>query len=405
MINIYKHKYLKYKFKYNKLKFQLGGNINRIEADKIYDTDPSIAFQLYQKAAEEGDIKSYYILSEMYKKGHGVKENLLESIKLYKIANIHTFNNFLVTMFIPEELRNKDKLYLFIGTFPYIYLKNEWKAGESYKMVENSIEYNLIIKDVLKEHNNKLIRDKRRREELDIQTFKYFNDEPLSEEEIKLSNRIYYFIDKEYNEFYRNILKLYLTSNSYDSLGNFYNSVYYLPIKFITGDNFIRIEFTRLNIVIYIIEMIIPSEYNFSTHNLTSIDSDYQNQMSYTKECTLSEVWIRFYSNILNFLENHKKEFYLFNDALIYSGQLKAQNRYFEFFCEFGYILYKLNENNKGDQVYVVFPNDKTFKFINDRNSGPIKLENNILPKFKKLNEIYNHNFGDKVVKIEDRRK
>ena len=98
MINIYKHKYLKYKFKYNKLKFQLGGNINRIEADKIYDTDPSIAFQLYQKAAEEGDIKSYYILSEMYKKGHGVEENLLESIKLYKIANIHTFNNFLVTI-------------------------------------------------------------------------------------------------------------------------------------------------------------------------------------------------------------------------------------------------------------------------------------------------------------------
>jgi hypothetical protein len=151
--------------------------------------------------------------------------------------------------------------------------------------------------------------------------------------------------------------------------------------------------------------MIIPSEYNFGAHNLTSIDSDYPNQMSYTKECTLSDVWLRFYSNILNFLENHEKEFYLFNDALIYSGQLNAENRYFEFFCEFGYILYKLNENNKGDQVYVVFPNNKKFKFINDRDYGPIKLENNILPKFKKLNEIYNHNFGDKVVKIEDRRK
>ena len=309
-------------------------------------------------------------------------------------------------MFNPEELSNKDKLYLFIGTFPYIYLTNEWKAGESFKMVENSIEYNLIIKDVIKEHNNKLIRDKRRREELDIQTFQYFNDEPLSEEEINLSNRIYYFIDKGYNEFYRNILKFYLTTNSSDSFDNFHNSVYYLPIRFSTGDNFIRIEFTRLNIVIYIIEMNFPSEYNFSRHNITSVVSDYPNQMSYTKNCTLSDVWTRFYSNILNFLENHRKEFYLFNDALIYSGQLNAENRYFEFFCEFGYILYKLNENNKGDQVYVVFPNDKTFKFIDEyRNSGPIKLENNILPKFRKLNEIYNHNFGDKIVNIEDRRK
>ena len=148
MINIYKQKYLKYKFKYNKLKYQLGGNINRIAADKIYYTNPHAAFQLYKKAAEEGDIKSYYLLSKMYEKGHGIKENLLESTKMYKLGNIHTFNNFLVTMFIPEELINKDKLYLFIGTFPYIYLKNEWKAGESYKMVENSIEYNLIIKDI-----------------------------------------------------------------------------------------------------------------------------------------------------------------------------------------------------------------------------------------------------------------
>ena len=84
MTNIYKQKYLKYKFKYSELKYQLGGNI-------------------------------------------------------------HNFNNFLVTMFIPEELSNKDKLYLFVGTFPYIYFNHQWKAGESYKMVENSIEYNLII--------------------------------------------------------------------------------------------------------------------------------------------------------------------------------------------------------------------------------------------------------------------
>ena len=57
MINIYKQKYLKYKFKYSELKFQLGGNINRIAADKIYYTNPHAAFKLYIKAAEEGDIK------------------------------------------------------------------------------------------------------------------------------------------------------------------------------------------------------------------------------------------------------------------------------------------------------------------------------------------------------------
>jgi len=387
-------------------KFQFGGNINKIEADKIYNTKPTLAFQLYQKAAEEGDIKSYYIISEMYKRGHGIKKNMVESERMYKMANILTFNNFLVTMFTQEELSNKDKLYLFIGTFPYVYKNWEWKAGESYKMVESSVEYNSIIKDIINEHDKKLERDKHTRKELKIETFKYLDDEPLLEEEINLSNRIYYFFDKEYDEFYRNILKLYLTTNS-----SFYGkSVYYLPIKFISGDNFIRIEFTRLNTVIYIIEMIIPSEYKFSdSHNSTIIDSDYPNQMSYTKECALSDVWNRFYANIFNFLENPKKEFYLCNDALIYTNfNLMSQNRYFEFFCEFGYILYKLNENNKGAQVYIVLPNDKKMEIIEGISSREKyeeigKVKNDILPQFKKLSEIYNHNFGDKLVKIEDR--
>lgn len=358
MINTYKQKYLKYKVKYNKLKFQIGGNKNRIEADNIYDTEPCRAFQLYKMAIKEGDIESYYKLAKMYKNGYVVSKDDIEAEKILKNFNI--FNNFLVTLFNKNELNNKNKLYLIIGTYPSVFKGNEWEAGLSYKMIEYSTEYNLIIKEIINEHNNKLIRDKCKNKELNIQTFKYYLDEQLSEKEIELSDRIYYFIDINYDEFYRNILKLYLKTNSSENSYNENNSVYHLPIKFITGDRFMKIEFTRLNIVIYIIEMYIPSEYNFDTRYIkTGYDSDNKDQMSYTKNCALSKEWNIFYYNISNFLENHKKKFYLFNDALIYSGEYFVQNRYFEFFCEFGYILHKLHENKKGDQIYIILPNNK----------------------------------------------
>ena len=161
-------------------------------------------------------------------------------------------------------------------------------------MIESSTEYNLIIK-----------------------TFKYYLDEPLSEIETELSSRIYYFIDINYDEFYRNILKLYQKTNSSENSYNKNDSVYHLPIKFITGDRYMKIEFTRLNIFIYIIEMYIPSEYNFNSHDtLTGYNSDNKDQMSFTKNCKLSKEWKIFYYNILNFLEDHNKKFYLFNDAL-----------------------------------------------------------------------------------------
>ena len=106
--------------------------------------------------------------------------------------------------------------------------------------------------------------------------------------------------------------------------------------------------------------MCIPSEYNFNSHDtLTGYNSDNKDQMSFTKNCKLSKEWKIFYYNILNFLEDHNKKFYLFNDALIYSGEYFVQNRYFEFFCELGYILYKLNKNKKGDQIYIILPNNK----------------------------------------------
>ena len=120
-------------------------------------------------------------------------------------------------------------------------------------MIESSTEYNLIIKKIINEHNNKLIRDKCKNKELDIKTFKYYLDEPLSEIETELSSRIYYFIDINYDEFYRNILKLYLKTNSSENSYNKNDSVYHLPIKFITGDRYMKIEFTRLNIFIYIL--------------------------------------------------------------------------------------------------------------------------------------------------------
>ena len=398
MINTYKQKYLKYKFKYNKLKFQIGGNKNRIEANNIYCTEPSRAFQLYKKAIEEGDIESYNKLAKMYEDGYGVEKNESEANKIRKMAQVNTFNNFLVKMFNPEELNTKNKLYLLIGTFPYLFYKHKREAGKSYQMIEMSIEYNFIIKDIIIEHNNKLTRDKSKNKEINCGTFKYYFDEPLSKKEIELSNRIYYLIDIEYNEFYRNLLKLYLTTNyHHDPERNSLNSVYHLPIKFNTGDNFMRIEFTRLNIVIYIIEMFIPSEYNFDDYDLTRNGSNGLYQMSYSKNCTLSNVWNIFYCNLMNFLENSKKEFYLHNDALWYSfGGDQAQNRYFEFFCELGYILYKLHENKKDNQVYVVLPNNQSFLS---------KYEISRIPNFRKLDEIYQNNFATKIISIEDRHK
>ena len=41
MLNSYKDKYLKYKLKYNNLKFQIAGNKNLCDADEIYNTNPS----------------------------------------------------------------------------------------------------------------------------------------------------------------------------------------------------------------------------------------------------------------------------------------------------------------------------------------------------------------------------
>ncbi len=397
-MNTYKQKYLKYKLKYNKLKFQTGGNKNRFEANDLYCTEPLKAFQLYKKAIDEGDIESYNRLAKMYEDGHGVEKNESEANKLRKLSHVNTFNNFLIKMFNPEELNTKNKLYLLIGTFPYIFNKYKREDGKSYVMIQMSIEYNLVIKDIIIEHNNKLARDKSKNEELNIQTFKYYFDEPLSKKEIELSNKIYYLIDTEYNEFYRNVLKLYLTRNHhYDPEKNLSNSVYHLPIKFNTGDNFMRIEFTRLNIVIYIIEMSIPSEYNFDDYDITRNGSNGQFQMSYSKNCTLSNVWNIFYCNLMNFLENSKKEFYLYNDALWYSsGGNQAQNRYFEFVCELGYILYKLHENKKDNQVFVVLPNNQSFLS---------KYEISRIPNFRKLNEIYQNNFGTKIISIEDRYK
>ena len=75
MIDFYKQKYLKYKLKYNKLKFQIGGNKNRIEADYLYDTEPCKAFQLYKMAIKDGDIESYYKLAKMYINGYIVKKD------------------------------------------------------------------------------------------------------------------------------------------------------------------------------------------------------------------------------------------------------------------------------------------------------------------------------------------
>jgi hypothetical protein len=212
-----------------------------------------------------------------------------------------------------------------------------WKPGESDKMIRYSIEYNMIIRDIFIEHQKKLNRDRVKRKENCIEKFEYYKDEPLSKDEIELSNRIYYLIDSNYTKSYmfelKKILTTALTSISYDIYKHI--TPFHLPIKFDEGENYLKIHFTRLNIVLYIVEMFMPSKYSFG-NKLTKINVNYENEMSYTKKCILSNTWNIMYCNILNFLNNRNNQFYLLNDAILFfNGNKWAQNRYFEFFCEF----------------------------------------------------------------------
>lgn len=399
MFNISKNKYLKYKLKYKNLKLQIAGNKNRISGDENYDTNPSLAAEFYQKAVDEDDIEAHYKLGKMYENGIGVIYNIIKAQDLYKIAALkgHTeslnsfreniFNNFLNKLFTLEELKDKNKVYFLIGTYPFIYKETKWHAGESYKMIEYSIEYNLIIRNILIEHKYKLIRDKCKNKENNIEKFKYYMNEPLSKNELKLSNRIYYFIDTKYDKSYMNILIRYLTTNPINYESKIYDilTTYNLPIEFEEGDNYLKIHFTRLNIVLYIIQMFIPSNYS-SENPITAIGTNFPNKMSYTKKCNLSNKWNVMYCNILNFLNNPNNKFYLLNDALwFYNGNMQAENRYFEFFCEFGYILNELYKKDKAKQVFVVIPNNRKNEFFQ---------YDDIIPKFTNLNEIYRHNFG-----------
>jgi len=159
MIN-FLEKYKKYKLKYKKLKNQLGGNINRINADELYNSNPKKAFELYQLAMTQGDINSYYKVAQMYEEGIGVEKDDSRAVQIRKEADKLNFDNFLRTMFTAKELNKIDKLYLLIGTFPYVFKKNEWEAGSSHIMIENSIEYSLILKSIIEVHNRKLKRDK-----------------------------------------------------------------------------------------------------------------------------------------------------------------------------------------------------------------------------------------------------
>ena len=122
MINSYKDKYLKYKLKYNNLKFQIAGNKNRISGDEIYDTNPSLAAEFYQKAVDEDDLEAHFKLAKMYENGIGVNFDIDRAQNLYKIAGLKghvesidsfrkiNFNNFLNKLFTVDELNDKNKL-------------------------------------------------------------------------------------------------------------------------------------------------------------------------------------------------------------------------------------------------------------------------------------------------------
>jgi hypothetical protein len=386
MINSFKDKYSKYKLKYNNLKIQIAGNKNRISGDEHYDTNPSIAAEFYQKAVDEGDLEAHFKLGKMYEKGIGVMHDNNKAQDLYRIAALkghdeslnsfreNIFNNFLNNLFTIDELRDKNQVYFLIGTYPLIYKETKWNGSEPNKIIENSLEYNIIIRNILIEHENKLTHD----------MSKYNIDDPLSINELELSNRIYYFIDSRYNLSYMNSLKIYLTPSAESKISDTFNT-YNLPIRFNEGYNYLKIHFTRLNVVLYIIKMFVPSQYSFD-ENRTRVGNNSSNQMVYSKKCEPVNTWNGIYCNILNFLNKPNNKFYLLNDALwFYNGNSLAENRYFEFFCEFGYILHKLYQKNKGKQVFVVLPNNRSNEFFNNTN---------IIPKFTNLHDVYIHNFG-----------
>ena len=88
MNNSYKQKYIKYKDKYQKLKFQLGGNTNTTEAIRMEKTDITRAVELYKIAVKECDSEAQYRLGNILLQGReSIPQNIDLAINLFKQAS------------------------------------------------------------------------------------------------------------------------------------------------------------------------------------------------------------------------------------------------------------------------------------------------------------------------------
>ena len=116
--------------------------------------------------------------------------------------------------------------------------------------------------------------------------------------------------------------------------------------------------------------------------------------MTYSKQCKLNiSNWAILFMNITNFLESSQKQFYILNDALMFgnSGGYGpfVENRNYEFFCEFGFILHQLYTLGFGDKVFTILP----YKPGEERES--LTMDYMIRLPFVSLASIYNYNFGE----------
>jgi TPR repeat protein len=88
MNNSYKQKYIKYKNKYQNLKFQLGGNTNTTEAKLMEKTDIMRAVELYKIAVKECDSEAQYRLGNILLQGReSIPQNIDLAINLFKQAS------------------------------------------------------------------------------------------------------------------------------------------------------------------------------------------------------------------------------------------------------------------------------------------------------------------------------
>jgi hypothetical protein len=327
--------------------------------------DEELISILNRKLEQIPNIRSSLIVSQTLAKS---KKEITE----FSIFTNHIFLNV-------DEIQNINNISLFIGTYPYF-------TKDSFIWHFNSYEIYSVINQI---NNNR-----------------------------NITNSIYYFLDSSYDSTYRNkIIDLIQKNRKYH-------------IHKIEGDimiyrnkKMLRIEHKNTNVIMYIIQLNLLTDYNSRTQTLHTIDEkgEYinirkaeflpqyndiagiseKNKMSYSKNCKLNiHHWAILFRNLELFLSRNKEnKFYLLNEAIEY-GMLKGKrkgrvvNRYYEYFCELGFILDQAYQHGFGNQIYTIIPYILTE--TDEFSSDPIKIkEYHSNVEFVPLSSIYKYNFTD----------